>query len=117
MSTYIVFLGSSLSTVAGPTLSSPKDKGIAYYDARNDIVTASYNLGSGFNGKILMQGSLVEEPLDSDWSDVVESVYDCRLIPSVGENKLLNFKGNFVWMRAIVTEYTTGSIQRVSISY
>lgn len=82
----------------------------AYYLANRDLQTITWNLTSQFSGNVKIQASLVTSPSNSDWFDI----YD---IDTNNKNGFHNLNGNFVWLRAKVTDWTEGAIQLVTVSY
>jgi hypothetical protein len=87
-----------------------KYKGDGYYGYTDGLHTASYKL-TGFVGTIGFQATLATDPKDSDWFDVTESFGDT--VTPVTDSVFVNFSGNFVWVRAVVTNFTAGTINRV----
>lgn len=110
----------------GPTgrvvsLFGDKKQAAAYYLANRDVQTITWSLGNGNNtsnnsnnvfvGNIRIQASLVTDPGVNDWYDVytIDTEND-----QVGYT---NLRGNYVWLRAAVSEWTGGFIQQVTVSY
>jgi hypothetical protein len=83
----------------------------AYYIARNSLQTVSWALGSTFTGSITIQCSLVSEPDDNDWADILEIDSESR------KNGFENVNGNFVWLRATVNEWTAGTVHFIRVTY
>lgn len=88
----------------------------AYYLANRDLQTISWNLGTEFTGDISIQASITTEPtLDSDWFTVYDLDITSGLVATQqGYNNLV---GNYVWIRAIVRNWTLGSISLVAATY
>lgn len=83
----------------------------AYYLANRDLQTVTWNFSSEFEGNCKIQASLVTSPGVSDWFDVYT-------IDTVNEkNGYHNINGNFVWIRAKVTNWTDGPINLATVSY
>lgn len=112
-----------------------KKQAAAYTLAARDLQTITWNLqynlanpnppnnsvspSNNFSGTIHIQASLVENPQDptdntpGDWFKVYE-------IPVSGSNQYdgyYNLVGNYVWLRAKVTNWTQGSIYLITASY
>jgi hypothetical protein len=103
-----------------------KQQAASYYLSGNDLQTVSWSLGRGnstshennnnFVGNIHIQASLTENPdasVDSfDWFDVYE-------IPTAVTNQYgyQNIRGNYIWLRAKVSNWTTGPINLITLSY
>ena len=83
----------------------------AYYLANRDLQTIVWTMSSDFIGDIEIQASLVDSPTDSDWFFVYSID---TLTELVGYN---NLSGNFVWLRASVSNWTKGIINLVTASY
>ncbi len=110
----------------GPTgrsisLSSEKQQAAAYYLANRDVQTITWSLGNGNNnsnnsnnifiGNIKIQASLVTDPGAHDW-------YDVYTIDTQNQQVgYTNLRGNYVWLRAVVTGWTQGAIQQITASY
>jgi hypothetical protein len=99
------------TTVQGPqTYYSDREKGDGYYGGAG-LHTVTYNpwpkqnytsvhVINNFEGNIVMQATLVTDPLEEDWFDIdsTRTVFN----ESFNTNKFHNFYGNFVWIRAKV---------------
>lgn len=90
---------------------TPQYKGAGYYGYTDGLHTYSYNL-TGFVGVIGFQGSLATTPTDADWFDIDTSQVGDGVDP-VTASGFANFSGNFVWVRAAITNFTAGTINRV----
>ena len=97
-------------------------KGDGYYGYADGLHTASWSIKS-FTGKVTIQASLLETPTETDWFDVT-------LVDSAGtaqgtaqtyststSHVAYNFTGNFVNVRAYISEWTEGSIVKVRFNY
>lgn len=111
----------------GPTgrsisLDGSKAEAAAFYLANRDVQTVTWSLGNGngnnnnnnniFVGTIKIQASLVTSPGSTDWFDIYD--IDTNAQPQVG---YVNLRGNYVWLRAIVRNWTGGFIQQITVSY
>lgn len=83
----------------------------SYTLSNRDLQTVTWHVQNEFAGEITIQASLVSVPESTDWFDV----YDINT--SSSKNGFTNIHGNFVWIRAIVTNWTDGGINLVSVSY
>jgi hypothetical protein len=90
---------------------SDKYKGDGYYGYTDGLHTVSYKL-TGFIGTIGFQASLATTPTEQDWFDLAESQVGDNVNP-LTINTFKNFSGNFVWVRASITSFTAGTINRV----
>ena len=104
-------VGSAYTWVGDP------QKAAAYYLANRDLQTISWSTGDGghtpsatFSGNITIQASLATTPGAHDWFDVYN-------IPTSDEQGYHNLNGNYIWLRARVTDWTQGVINVVRASY
>lgn len=98
-------------------------KGDGYYGYNDGFHTVSWQVTS-FIGDIKIQGSLVETPATDDWFDITmtdpagatyTSPYDGSTAQTA--HVAYNFTGNFVNIRASVTNFTAGSINKLRFNY
>jgi hypothetical protein len=70
-----------------------------------------------FVGNIFIQASIATNPTtDNDWF----GVYQLVTTPDPNNNVqqgYYNLKGNYVWLRAVVRDWTQGAISLVAASY
>ena len=70
---------------------------------------------------ITFQGSLDKDPGDDDWVDIdgisFGSADGSTEHTRANGGKTANFKGNFVWVRAKVANFTRGTIDKVQFNY
>lgn len=117
-----------------------KNKGAGFYGLGDGFHTVQIQV-STFTGTIKIQGSLATDPGDADWIDI-ELESQAGVVFSQGTftidtsgaivssvptsdftytnqtvNKVYNFIGNFVWVRANVTEWTAGSINTIRLNF
>jgi hypothetical protein len=103
---------------------SEKEKGSGYYN-NSGFHSVMYtpapdtkNLMPGepvlFRGSVVIQATLAEEPAEEDWVTLNEtfSMFD----QDNYENKLHNFLGNYVWVRAKVV-ISSGVLRQISLNY
>lgn len=91
------------------TYVSDKVKGDGYYGYADGLHTMSFHF-QNFKGRILVQATLVEDPLETDWfpiqldtnTDYFE--YTTQTSGTVGTT----FQGNFVWLRVKIDRDFTG---------
>lgn len=113
------------------TLQSEKAKGDAYFGTSDGLHTIMIDLND-FIGTIKIQGSLADTPTDNDWFDadlsndeftvdttgkVTDVVVD-ELAYTLAETskKSYNTIGNFVWLRADISNWTAGTITRIELN-
>jgi hypothetical protein len=85
-----------------------------YYGGFGSLQTIAFFL-SGFQGRVRIQASLDSSPTtDAQWfqiSDVDSTA------TSTTANFSRNINGNFVWIRARVTDFEAGNIEKIMMSY
>jgi hypothetical protein len=85
-----------------------------YYGGFGGLQTVAFYL-SNFEGSIKIQATLDSAPVaDSDWFDVDR--YDSNS-SAVTNNFSVNISGNFVWIRARVEDFNSGTITKLMVSY
>lgn len=97
-----------------PTITGEPKAAACYYLGNRNTQTVTWSLDA-FNGKILIQASLVENPTGSDWFTAYE-ITEGKMLP-VTENRFVNLEGNFVWLRAQINQYVGGIVRNVKVSY
>jgi len=95
------------------TFSGVPVKASAYYSKAKDTQTASWYL-TNFTGKLLFEATLDADPDSANYSTI--ATVDGTVTP-VTINDFVNLKGKYTWIRATVTDFTAGSIQKVSLGY
>jgi len=85
-------------------------KGDGYFGNSDGLHTVMYTYDSNFVGTITMQASLATSPVETDWFDIQESTRELASSRSDYNNMnvtvasdYLNFTGNFVWVRGVVS--------------
>lgn len=111
------YVGSNpLSIVGG------REQAAAYYLANSNLQTLIWNLGNNINGNtpvyfvgtITIQASLATNPGAFDWFDVYSMSITATASAQSGYHNII---GNYVWLRAVVTNWTAGPIQSIAVSY
>ena len=122
----------STSVFSGSTtLTSEKVKGDAYFGQSDGLHTIMVNL-NGFTGTVKIQGSLETTPGDNDWFDIELGSDDLSvdtsglitkqvsesLIYNIVETsmKAYNAVGNFVWLRANISNWQSGTISSIEMN-
>ena len=89
-------------------------KADGYYGNADGLHTVAYMCSSDFVGTIKIQGSLATNPTSADFFDIDgTSVGDGS---SVVSTQYINFTGNFVWVKSVVT-VTTGSVTKILLNF
>jgi hypothetical protein len=111
------YLGSNPLSIVGE-----RQQAASYYLANSNLQTIIWNLGNSINGNspvyfvgnITIQASLSSTPGAFDWFDVYTLPISST---STGQSGFYNLTGNYVWLRAVVTQWTAGTIQSIAASY
>jgi hypothetical protein len=107
-------------------------KGDGYFGGSDGFHTVQVDINQ-FIGKIEMQGSLASAPQESDWFSVVlgtntmsidttgllteESISSVEYSTATTNIKSYNFTGNYVWVRAKVSDWTEGTVNSIRINH
>lgn len=86
----------------------------SYYTVKSGSVQTAVITTTNFVGKITLQASLGTVAEQTVWFDV-ES-YDSTSAPTTGTTPI-NLIGNFVWVRASVTNFVSGTINSATLLY
>jgi hypothetical protein len=115
-----------LSTNLLPTTTTPaipgtpedvtgdKYKGDGFYGYSDGLHTIAHYI-SAFEGTLVVQGALTDDPVETDWVTL-----DTRFGDSgtpLTENATYNFTGNFVWIRAKITDFEQGTITKIQLNH
>ena len=99
--------GSSLDFYGDPTTAAN------YYAGQGSLQTVNIDT-TDFVGVITIQASLNDSAGAAAWFDVL--TIDASMIPST-EYQSHTITGNFVWMRARVTDFEAGTINSIALVY
>ena len=104
-----------LTNVVGPQADfiSPAIIGASFYNTAGGVQTALINV-TGFLGRITFQATLNDIPDQAAWFDV--TTYGDPLSPTT-QVTAVNLIGNFVYIRAVVSDFTAGTINSVILAY
>lgn len=103
-----------------------RQEAAAYLLASSDLQTVTWSLGNGngstnnqnnsFVGKVEIQASLATDPTtEADWFTAYTFEYPVATTDTqVGYQ---NLRGNYIWMRAKISNWTQGFIQQITLSY
>lgn len=87
-------------------------RAVSYYQGQGSIQTVTIQV-EGFVGRIRLQASLNDDPVAAAWFEV----YDYNRLAPTTDFHPVSLVGNYVWMRAEITDFSAGTIQTISISY
>lgn len=93
------------------SVTGEKFKGDGYYGRSDGFHTVQYSL-LDFSGSINIQATLAIEPTDDDWF----TVYSADYIDST-TSKITNFTGNYVWVRAMLSTWTAGTLESMKLNH
>jgi len=113
------------------TLTSEKVKGDAYFGQSDGLHTVVVNI-TGFTGIVKIQGSLETTPGDNDWFDIELGTDDFTvdtsglitkqaaesLVYNIAETSMKSYNavGNFVWLRANISNWQSGTISSIEMN-
>lgn len=100
------------------TVTGEKYKGDGYYSRADGFHTVQYSV-NGFIGSIVMQATLATSPTTSDWFTLSATEHSSTSTDSNNATGtfIKNFTGNYVWVRAIVSDWTDGSISSILLNH
>lgn len=114
------------------TLTGEKFRGDGFYGRSDGLHTIQIDL-NGFIGRIEIQGTLAVEPAEEDWFSATlgtgnQSVDTTGLIREENINRIdfnqptttvksYNFTGNYVWIRAKVSNWTDGAVNSIKMNH
>jgi len=122
----------STSVFSGSTtLTSDKSKGDAYFGQSDGLHTVVVNI-TGFTGTIKIQGSLEMDPVDGDFFDIELGTDDFtvdtsglvtkkaaeQIVYNIAETSIKHYNaiGNFVWIRANISGWQSGTINSIEMN-
>lgn len=86
-----------------------------YYISSQDLQTVTWATTS-FIGTISIQASLLDSPAtDNDWFTALNVVYNDPAGTTI--NSFNNVIGNFIRIRAVVKNFTQGTVDHIKVSY
>ena len=114
------------------TVTGEKFKGDGYYGRSDGFHTVQIDL-DGFIGQIRIQGTLTVDPGNDDWFTVElgtgsmtidttgllteQNITYVEYTESTTNNKSYNFTGNYVWVRAYVSNWTDGTVNSIKLNH
>ena len=94
------------------TVSGDKFKGDGYYGRSDGFHSVQYTV-EGFIGEVVVQATLVIDPTDDDWFDVIAHQFQ----QTTDISRIANFTGNYVWIRAKVNNWTDGTVNSIILNH
>lgn len=100
------------------TVTGEKFKGDGYYGRSDGFHTVQYSI-DGFIGIISIQASLAVMPEETDWFTLSESIHNSTITGSDSNdgNYIKNFTGNYIWLRATITDWTDGVVSKILLNH
>jgi hypothetical protein len=98
-------------SVVGNGFTGQRQQAASFYLGNKDLQTVTWSL-TGVSATIIIQATLAENPTDNDWFTVYNLVAS-----NLSQMSFTNIQGNFVYVRAVVQNFTTGVIQNIKVSY
>lgn len=103
------------STPVNTTVTGSAHPGASYYLSSQDLQTISWAT-TNFKGTLTVQASLVDTPTtNNDWFTVMNIVYSDPAGTTI--NSFNNVTGNFLWVRAMIKNFTQGTLDHIKVSY
>jgi hypothetical protein len=100
------------------TVTGEKFKGDGYYGRSDGLHSVQYTV-TGFQGTIEMQATLAVDPADADWFTITGT--NLTSTDDSGQyntgTHLYNFTGNYVWVRAYVSDWTDGTVNKILLNH
>jgi hypothetical protein len=93
-------------------------KGDGYYSRSDGFHTVQYNV-SGFIGTINIQATLATIPVAADWFTITSAVHTSTGTDSANSSGsfIKNFTGNYIWLRAVISNWTDGSVTSILLNH
>ena len=98
------------------TVTGDKYKGDGYYGRSDGFHTAQINLTS-FLGTIELQATLAIDPTEDDWFNVYSQTHVLVNDEGTTGSTVTNFTGNYVWLRAKVSNWTDGTVSSIQLNH
>ena len=114
------------------TVIGDRFKGDGYYGSNDGLHTVAWKI-TNFVGTIKIQGSLASTPTANDWFDINLAGTGDYTIDTTGkliqtnissvtyssattENAVYNFTGNYVWVRAVIENFSAGTVNSIHMN-
>ena len=95
-------------------------KGDGYYGRSDGFHTVQYDLDN-FLGTVIIQGTLAVEPTSEDWFSITDTQHTSTSNDSSSNTSdgsfMYNFTGNYVWVRAYVSNWTDGAVNFIKLNH
>jgi hypothetical protein len=88
-----------------------KYRGDGYYGRGDGFHTAQYTV-TGFTGTVNIQATLAIDPTTDDWFTIYTQAYS-----TASGSFVTNFTGNYVWIRAHISNWTDGAVNSIKLNH
>jgi hypothetical protein len=88
-----------------------KYRGDGYYSRSDGLHTAQYSL-TEFTGTVNIQATLSIDPTTDDWFTVYTQAYSTS-----SGSFVTNFTGNYVWIRAHISNWASGAVNSIKLNH
>jgi hypothetical protein len=93
-----------------------KYKGDGYYGRSDGFHTVQVNI-TGFIGTVQVQGTLAVDPTADDWFTIYTQSYPVSNDEGTTGSFVTNFTGNYVWIRAYISNWTDGTVNSIKLNH
>jgi hypothetical protein len=98
------------------TVTGEKYRGDGYYGRSDGFHTVQYTL-DGFIGTVNIQATLAVDPATDDWFTVYTQAYPVTGDEGTTSTNVTNFTGNYVWVRAYISDWTDGTVNNIKLNH
>jgi|TARA_R110000803_G_scaffold33130_1_gene72663 hypothetical protein len=104
---------STVQTVTGASF-----KGDGYYGRSDGFHTVQYDV-TGLLGTVSVQGTLATTPTEDDWFIISSTNHTVSTDTSTDRTGsfIYNFTGNYVWVRAYISNWTDGAVNSIKLNH
>lgn len=99
------------SRVVSNSFTGAAQPAASFYMGNKDLQTVTW-VFSGVTATVSIQATLAENPTNDDWFTIHNNVVTTQSLASFE-----NLRGNYVYLRVIVRNFTAGVIQNMKVSY
>lgn len=97
-------------------LTGSKFQGDGYYGRSDGLHTIQYSTNN-FVGTINIQATLAVNPVETDWFNVYSQTFSLIDNDGFTGSNIINFTGNYIWVRAYVSNWTDGTIISIKLNH
>lgn len=113
--TTLILLPQTAYTPSTPntTVNGVMVPGASYYLSGQNLQTVSFATTT-FIGTVVIQASVLDTPAtDNDWFTILNIVFPI----GTTTNTFNNLTGNYVWLRAVIRNFSQGTVEHIKVSY